>query len=179
MNVPENPYEVSQSIVESVAATSVSLPERRLGQRCWRFALILLLLPAAYNLWCYHLEVFGTSRPSVMTTIFRATNWAWLSSGGLAVWFAGLAVLEFLTRVIHSLKSRRASLSDWNFALYKTLNSAPLFAIFGAVLWVVWVTAYYHWRLNFYAISIPVGVAAHSLAAGLYLPLFWRWYRLG
>jgi hypothetical protein len=48
----------------------------------------------------------------------------------------------------------------------------------GAVLWVIGNVGYYDLNLEFYAISIPAGVLAHILAAGLYLPLACRWYRI-
>ena len=48
----------------------------------------------------------------------------------------------------------------------------------GAVLWAIWVAAFYQLGIGFYTVSLPIGIAAHLLAAGLYIPLFYRWYKV-
>ena len=86
-----------------------------------------------------------------------------------AIWCLGLGLLELLTGCIHRLFGRKAGLADWKTALYRVLERLPSTAVLGAVLWVVWVIAFYHLGVGFYLISVPVGIAAHLLAASLYL----------
>ena len=95
-----------------------------------------------------------------------------------AVWFYGLAALELISRVIHSILARSSKVDDWVKSLYWTIRRFPVFAIFGAALWAIWVFAFYQLNMRFYAVSVPIGIAAHLLAAGLYIPLAYQWFRL-
>lgn len=63
-------------------------------------------------------------------------------------------------------------------ALYATfIRSAP-YAVAGAILWGIWVFGFYQAKVDFMVLSVPVGILAHGLAAALYLPLIYRWYRI-
>lgn len=136
---------------------------------------LLLLVPAAYNVYLFNFfQGDGTTIP----TLFRLFNTIGFACVGAMAWFCGLGLLEYLTGTIHSLVARKSTRDDWQHALYATLRPAPRLALAGAVLWTIWDVAIYQLHLDFNSVSIPIGIAAHLLAACLYLPLVYRWYKL-
>ena len=173
-----NPYASPKSDSTDLHASS---PSRRLAQRCLRLALLILLAPATYNFICF--SYFIARGPDELR-IQNGHAWiTWANGFGfcltaVAIWSLGLPLLELLTVVIHRIFGRAASVDAWKEALYQALSRAPLFSVLGAVLWTLWVAAIYQLGVGFYAVSVPIGVAAHLLAAGLYVPLFLRWYTL-
>lgn len=144
---------------------------RATALRSVRIALLILLVPAVYNFICFNFQL-----PTPF--VYRAINTIGLLLIVIAVWFFGLAVLEFACRGIHSIAARNATLEDWKATLYVILGRTPWFAIPGAALWAIWVLAFYQLDVAFYDVSLPVGIAAHVLGACLYVPLIYRWYRL-
>ena len=143
-----------------------------------RLALLILLVPAVYNFVCFHLRYNGSRIDLSMDTVFLAINSCGFLLIAAAIWFLGVLALEFITRVLHSIFSRSSRLDDWREALYDILRRAPFFAVPGAVMWVIWVHAFYQLRLGFYAVSVPIGIVAHVIAACFYVPLIYRWYKL-
>ncbi|MBL8889458.1 MAG: hypothetical protein JNL67_05735 [Planctomycetaceae bacterium] len=141
--------------------------------------IVLLLFAAAYNLYHFNRLAFGEPLNPPIFTIYQIVNWMWLGVGCVIIWLAGLWLLEKVTRIVYLWKPRKASLDDWNLALYRTLRTAPILAFFGAVIWGFWVLAFYQWKLDFMLVSIPVGLVANALGAMLYGPLIYRWYKLG
>ena len=170
-----NPYATPESVchVELGLAGLRADALRRIRQ-----ALLILLLPAFYNFICFNLLV----APLVGDVHTRMIYWVFNGMGFIviatAVWFLGLRLLELLTVVLHKLFGRKATLENWNAALYEVLLRGPLLAVLGAIVWAIWVVAYYHLNVGFYMISVPTGIAGNLLAACLYVPLLYRWYAL-
>ena len=170
-----NPYQTPQSLSES---SSTITTNRQAAQRKIRISTIIFLVPALYNLVCFSLL---TSSQVVFP--FFVVNFVFNLLGAIivvaAVWFFGLTILELIAAVAYRVAARKSQRNSWYDALYDSLTRLPLFAVLGSILWTMWVAGFYQLRLNFFAISIPLGIAAHLLAAGLYIPLLYRWYRLG
>ena len=113
--------------------------------------------------------------------VSSAVRWANGIAIGIAFAAAGLLglwVLEWLNDRIHRWFGAPATTVQWRRALYVTLGQSIPFALVGAVLWELWLIGFYLWKLDFLLISIPIGILAHLLAAGLYLQLAYRWYRI-
>jgi len=170
-----NPYESPKSQVTLLPPHS---EERTAALRSVHIALLVMLAPAIYNLICssFFVDMNRTGLP--IHSIYRTLNTIGLVAITTAIWFFGLAALDFVTGGLYSVFSRRATLDNWKTTLYITLRRAPVFAFFGAVLWAIWVAAFYQFGFGFYTVSVPIGVAAHLLAAGLYLPLIYQWYKI-
>lgn len=178
MNSPTNPYAAPQSTLPEVLPDT---PERQRALRHVRLALIILLMPGLYNFLCFDGQVFGDERTGMVSPIVilaRMVNAGGMIGVSVFVWFCGLATLEVLSRVLFALFSRQATLTQWQAKLHGVLGRAGYFAAAGAVLWFVWVVAFYQLKWNFYAISWPIGILAHLLAAGLYVPLCFQWFQL-
>ncbi len=175
----ENPFEVPRSLVSLSFETALPSGARRLGIWHLRISLLFLLIPAAYNTAHFNAAAFVGWPNPLISLLFQLTNWFWLIVTGLALWFGGLWLLEGVTGLAHGWCSRRDTRLSWRQALYTTLQTAPLLATFGALTWGFWVFAFYQLKWDFFLISIPAGILGHGLAAGLYVPLFYRWYRRG
>lgn len=172
-----NPYEAPRSLLIHDVPSLQTSSNRTRGNICLRWSLLFLMIPAAYNI--AFLSKLKNDYLGAATLIFLAINWLLLIVMGLLIGTFGLWLLELVTGVLHRCFSRRATRHSWNATLYLTLRSAPIFAAFGAITWSIWVFAFFELKWNFYLISIPAGILGHGLAAALYLPLFYRWYRLG
>ena len=94
------------------------------------------------------------------------------------LWFLCLPMLELMTWWIFRVILKSERLADGMNALYESLRFAVYFAIAGALLWMIWNVGYYDWHIDFFTISIPVGILANLLAAGIYIPLAYRWQRV-
>ena len=152
---------------------------RALAQRNVRIALLIMLAPAIYNFICFSFPPTGPDRIELtIHHIYRMANGIGLLAIVVAIWCLGLRLLEFFTGGFHTVFGRNSKIEDWMTTLYQILRRAPVFAVCGAILWTIWVAAFYQLGFGFYAISVPIGIAAHLLAAGLYVPLFYRWYKI-
>ena len=169
-----NPY---QSPKTPTLQETVANADRVAAMRNVRIALLIMLAPAIYNLVCFSFR--STNEPEFpIHALYRTVNSIGMALAAAAVWFSGLAALELISRVIHSILARSSNVDDWVKPLYWTIRRFPVFAIFGAALWAIWVFAFYQLNMRFYAVSVPIGIAAHLLAAGLYIPLAYQWFRL-
>ncbi len=169
-----NPYEAPKT-ESDVPPQS---PDRAGAMLRVRTALGIMLLPALYNFVCFSFPA-GLSEPgSPIRTVFLVVNGLGLIGVFIAIWFFGLTALELVTWVCQRIFARNSSLGEWHAVLYVSLRHLPVFALCGAILWSIWTVAFYILGMNFFALSVPIGIAAHLLAAGLYLPLFYRWYQL-
>ena len=171
----DNPYQTPQSVAEPYPLrTNV----RTLAEWRVRTALLILLVPAIYNFVCFSYTI-GISQIVypffVISLVMNSLGFMFVVA---MVWFFGLKILELFTWLAYRSMSRKANLDDWLKALYQTLDQTPIFAVLGAILWTLWVVGFYHLQVGFYAISVPLGIVAHLLAAALYLPLLYRWYRM-
>lgn len=170
-----NPYE-SPGIQAAIRSTSNE--DRLTALRSLRIALPILVVPAIYNLICFSFP-FDANRIDVpIHNVYRTINLIGLVLIVSAIWFFGLLFLESVTGGLHSFLARKSQLEDWKTALYAIVRRFPLFAVPGAALWAIWVAAFYQLHLDFFTVSVPIGVAAHLLAAALYVPLFYRWYKM-
>ncbi len=169
----DNPY---------ASPTPVELPpqggaDRGEAVRGIRLAMLILLAPAVYNfIWFSGLH--PRQAAIAIPALFLLGNIFGFLLSVVAIWFFGLVVLEFVSASIHAVFGRKTSLDEWNGPLYTMLTRAHWFAIPGAFLWVIWVIGFYLLHINFYTVSVPIGIASHLLAACLYLPLFAQWYAL-
>lgn len=171
----DNPYESPK--VPAVLQTTVNV-DRVKALRSVRIALLILLVPAVYNFVCFNLHLNPRRIQLPLHSVYVTINSLGIVLIAFVIWFFGLAILEFVCGGLHSILARKSLLDDWKSTMYVIVRRAPKFAVAGAVLWVIWVAAFYQLRLDFYVVSVPVGVAAHLLAACLYIPLFYRWYRI-
>jgi hypothetical protein len=169
----DNPYQTPQSVAElySLRTTVRMVAERRV-----RAASLILLVPAIYNFVCFSYAIGNSQIVYPFFVISLAMNSLGFIFVVATVWFFGLKILERITWLAYRLMSRKDNLDDWLKALYLALDQTPMFAVLGAILWTMWVVGFYHLQVGFYAISVPIGIVAHLLAAALYLPLFYRWY---
>jgi len=170
-----NPYESPK-----VQATQRLTPneDRVTALRNVRIALLILLVPAIYNFICFNFPSSADRIEFPAHSVYRTANSIGLTLVVLFIWFFGLTILEFVTGGIHSIAARKSKLAKWKATLYVTLRRAPLFAVPGAALWAIWIAAFYQLHLGFYTVLVPIGIAAHLLAACLYVPLIVRWYKI-
>ncbi|MEE2936525.1 MAG: hypothetical protein VYA84_11070 [Planctomycetota bacterium] len=117
-----------------------------------------------------------------MTKFDRTVNLVALCLTIVSIWFWGLILLERIAALIYWVAGRtrvcRSTPQQWKQQLYHALQRGPNLAFLSAILWFVWIVAIYPLQLDFFSVSLPIGIAAHILAAYLYLPLFYSWYRL-
>lgn len=152
--------------------------ERVGAQRRIRIALLILLLPAIYNFVCFNFPADANRIELPIHSFYRAVNSVGLVGITVCIWILGLPALELFTGGCHAVFARNSALQSWKTTLYASLRRAPWFALGGAFLWAMWVAAFYQLGIGFYVVSVPLGIASHLLAAGLYLPLFYRWYEI-
>ncbi len=170
-----NPYDAPKFVPTPVQPPNV---ERVKATRCVRLSLVILLVPAVYNFICFNLQFNADRVDIIVLNLYRLTNAFGFALIVLGVWLLGLSILELVAKGIHMIFARRSKFESWRRALHLILHRTPYFAIVGALLWITWIAAFYQLGVDFYVISVPIGVASHLLAAGLYLPLFSQWFRL-
>ena len=170
-----NPYESPKS---EATPRPPSSAERAAAKRSIRISLAIMLVPAIYNSICFSFPDAPNRSELPIHNVYRTINGIGFVAIVIAIWFLGLAALEFVTGGLHAIFSRNSKLHDWKTSLYVVVRRAPVFALCGAVLWAIWVAAFYQLGIGFYTVSLPIGIAAHLLAAGLYIPLFYRWYKV-
>jgi hypothetical protein len=170
----ENPYQSPSFPGETVAAESRL---RRQARRSFRVAALILFLPAAYNYWAFDAYAVGRL-PGDDAQLSRTLNMLGLVMVAALIWHLGLPGLEALARLLRTVFARGTDRTAWEEALYRSLGWAVYLAIPGAVLWTIWVFAFYRLHADFHALSWAIGVPAHLLGACWYVPLIYRWYRL-
>ena len=172
----ENPYQSPDVPSEAVNAGSSLRKRARLS---FRVATLVLLIPAVYNYWEFDANVIASSRlPGDLATLYRMINVLGFIVGGPLIWFLGVPLLEAAARLIRTIFANGTDRTTWLETLYRSLSWTAFLAIPGAALWVIWVFVFYQKQVDFYTIYWAVGVPAHLLAACLYLPLIYGWYRL-
>lgn len=174
-----NPYQSPQA--ESVPPKAPS-PLRREALKSLRVATVLLTTAGLFNFVCFYglgrTWYTGSSSISVIDVSEFQAGFLGTALMGVVCWFTVLPVLEFLSRIIHRIASRNPDTGPWQEALYVSLKPAALLAVPGFVLWIIWTIGFYYLDVNFFVISYAVGIPAHILAACLYVPLLFRWYKL-
>jgi hypothetical protein len=169
-----NPYQTPSS---NPTATPESTGDRALATQGFRLSTVLLTCPALYNFFCFSSLGSPTSAIHAFTWLHVAMTLAILFAAAVLSTL-GFTALEFATRVLHAVFAKRSGLNSWKQALYSSLQTLPLFASFGAVAWALWVLAFYQLQASFYTASVPLGIIGHLLAAGVYGPLFFKWYQI-
>lgn len=170
-----NPYAPPRSTEDPLEPASL---ERLVARRQVRMTTLILLVPASYNLVCFAFSPATNRRVIPLPPEVKALNLVGFVVLIVLIWLLALPVLELVSRGVHALAGRRSPPEEWLRALYASLRPAPFLAVGLAAIWMGWVVAFYRWGMDFYSVSVPVGVASHVLLAGLYAPLFYRWYRL-
>lgn len=173
-----NPYQPPRSNPKA----PIHSASRIAAFRSLRISLCILLVPGICNFICFQFP--GSFGPTgfQMTKFDRTVNLVTLCLTVVSIWFWGLILLERIATLIYWVVGRkrvcRSTLQQWKQQLYQALQRGPNLAFLGAILWVIWIVAIYSLQLDFFSVSLPIGIAAHILAACLYLPLFYSWYRL-
>ena len=144
----------------------------------FQIGLSVLLLAAFFNLFHFSQMVRSNARISLALDLALLGNAIGLMVASVVAWRYGFWALERLAWLIHRMLRRDVSLPLWNRVFYDSFPWVPHLSLVGGLLWVVWVLVYYMTSIDFYAISIPIGAAAHVVGAAWYLPLFYRWSRL-
>ena len=174
-----NPYEApGYSGGKQKANTS---PRRNIARSNLRMALVILLIPAVYNYYWFDVALLASEDRqfnSVFLVFARAINIGGIFIASLFAWFFGLPILELTAKIIYRIFARNSKIDDWQDALYDILGTVAYFALGGALLWLIWTIGFYRFHIGFYTLAYPVGILAHLLAAGLYLRLAYRWYRI-
>ena len=170
-----NPYESPKS---ETTRRSPSSDERLVAKRDVRIALLIMLAPATYNFLCFNFAAKPNQIEIPIHNVFRTINGVGFVAITITIWFLGLATLELMTGIFHAVFAWNSNLHEWKTTLYLILRRAPVFAICGAMLWAIWVWAFYQLDIGIYTVSVPIGIAAHLLAAALYVPLFYRWFKI-
>jgi len=173
----ENPYQPPQTVEPELGLVEVDPAQRLRARRCWQVAALILLLPAMNNLWLFEDLLASQGGPGLIPAA-RWTNAILLASAFAAAGLGGLNLLEWITDRLRRRLGEPPHAGQWRSALYQTLGQSIYFAIPGALLWKAWLMGYYQWHLDFQRISIPTAILAHLLAAGLYLQLAYRWYKI-
>ena len=170
-----NPYE-SPTTVNWTADSN--LPNRRSALASFRTAFVILFAAALFNYYAFDTHAISGGIPPILQAVYRAINLVGITVGSTLIWFFALPVLEAVARTVRNVVARDVSTDSWDHALYVSLKPAAYLAVPGAILWVLWVVAFYFLQLDFVMISFGIGIPAHVLAACLYVPLLIRWYRL-
>lgn len=148
-----------------------------------RLAILWLLIAGLVNFTAFHLHIKPLPGRQANTSLSNAN---FEVAGGLlaisflviACWFALLPLLELITWKIQASFAPSDDPARWVGALYSSLKPAGLLAFLGMTLWALWVYGFYYLRVNFFVISYAIGIPIHILAACLYVPLLFRWYKL-
>lgn len=148
--------------------------------RGWQVSLLILLLPAMVN---FYLLLERSIRyvdvvPPQPHFALILVNMIWCVPLAALLRFAFLPLLELIAGAIRYLFARNVPRQLWLASMYRSLSLLVPVAIFGAVLWMVWLVGFYLLEMNFFVISIPVGILAHLLGATIYLRIFYGWFRL-
>ena len=173
-----NPYQTPQSNPKALIYSA----SRFAAFRSVRISLCILLVPGICNFICFQFPESLGSTGFQMTKFDRTANLVTLGLTIVSIWFWGLILLERITAFIYwgvgQARVCRSTPQQWKQQLYHALQRGPNLAFLGAILWAIWIVAIYSFQLDFFSVSLPIGIAAHILAACLYLPLFFSWYRL-
>ena len=171
-----NPYQ--SPTVESVSPVP-QVPGRGESLSALHTACVVLLVAGLFNYYAFDSQqIAGAGFDARLKTLVRTMNLAGIAVVFLLSWFVTLPLLERVGRAIRFLTCSHGSLDRWNEALYLSLKPAAPLAVVGAVLWLLWVVAFYYAHLDFVVISLVVGLPAHILALCVYGPLAARWFKL-
>jgi hypothetical protein len=145
----------------------------------WQISLQALLIPAAANYWFFdQLVRLPNIDPPEMNIGLRLFDAMYLIPLVAVLLFAGLSLLEWIAGVIRYLFARSVPRQLWLASMYRSLSHLIPVAILANTLWMVWLVGFYLLEMNFFVISIPVGILAHILGASLYVRIFYGWFRL-
>ena len=161
-----NPYQSPSPPSELKSGTQLI---RNRAEKQLRISIALLMASAVFNV-----AMFSSGAP----VLFKLVNFCGIAIVGTVAWQFSMSLLECASRLLHRVFARRSECHEWIGELYETLMKTLPFAVLGTLLWAAWVILIYIAKMNFYQVSVPVGIAAHLLAAGIYLQLAFRWWRI-
>lgn len=143
-----------------------------------RIAVVLLVGAGLLNYAAFDATYLANRFPRDVAAFYRGANLIGITLVAVFCWEFLFPVLVRMGQLVRRFVAPQVDAARWDDAFYKSLKPAALLAIPGALLWCVWVVGFYHLRMDFMTLSIAVGVPAHLLAAGLYIPLIVRWFKL-
>lgn len=174
-----NPYQSPQA---EITTSEEGLPLRDAVLKSLRVATLLLTAAWLFNYFClcFHgrTSYIGQSIPFTVTVVAFTIGSLMIGLIALVCWFAVLPVLEFVNQTARRMIAPITAPEPWERAFYISLKPAAMLALPGMILWIIWVIGFYLVGVNFYVISYSIGIPAHILAACLYVPLLFRWYKL-
>ena len=176
-----NPYESPATVAQAPdleeVGSELAIAKRTAMRSVWA-AILILLVAGLFNYYAFDQVIIAEKVAPRLQVTVRVINLTGIVTITLVAWFLLVPALETLGRWGRYLTGEKAPVAAWSEALYRSLRPAFYLAIPGAILWAIWVMGFYFVHLDFFVLSIGVGVPAHLLAAVLYLPLLVRWYLL-
>lgn len=143
----------------------------------FRVAVTLLLIAAFAN--AFFRPRFLYMVTSVMLIKYRIglLDFLFISAIGFFAMTGAFNALERLAKLLRRIFAANSDPEAWNNAIYNAFRPAIPLGLAGALLWIIWVIAFFELRINFYVISYAVGIPAHLLAACVYLPMLSGWFK--
>lgn len=151
---------------------------RRAALRRLRCAVSIMIVPAFFNLYSFNFTTWGREIDVQIHALYFTLNSIGLGFFFLILWIFGLRLFEFLAGGFYATFARRSLWEDWRSALFVIVRRCPYFAVFAAVLWAIWVVAFYQARFGYFTATVPAGFLATILLAAFLGPLFYRWYAI-
>ena len=166
----DNPYQSPNAI------TDHEQEPRLIAEKRLRMSIFILLIAGLFNVAFFCKLSFGLPVLSMLFNII--VNVGGTLMAGFVAWRFAMPFVELVTGYLHEKLSRGSDREQWLVALNSTLMTTIPFAIAGAALWCIWVYLFYVAGAGFYRISVPIGICAHALAAGVYVQLAIRWWNI-
>lgn len=168
-----NPYRSPES-TEDFAPKNLPRADALLR---FRIAIALLLFAALVN--DFFLPRYRYTGAAVVLTTYRIglLDFIFISAIGFFAMTCTFEVLERLAKLLRRVFAPNSHPDAWSNAIYNAFRPAIPLGLAGALLWIIWVIAFFELRINFYVISYAVGIPAHLLAACVYFPLIYSWFK--
>jgi hypothetical protein len=173
MEMENNPYRSPESI-EDVAPKNLPRADALLR---FRIAIALLIIAALVN--GFFLPRYRYTGAAVVFTTYRIglLDFIFIAAIGFFAMTCTFEVLERLAKLLRRILSPNSDPDSWNNAIYNAFRPAIPLGLLGALLWIIWVIAFFELEVNFYLISYAIGIPAHLLAAAIYLRILWGWFK--
>jgi hypothetical protein len=180
-----NPYEAPES-PDQVAPPRAA--ERPVALKNIRDALLILLIPAAWNYGClFWGEFVGVPRGGRMLDagndpVFRVLalgNLFLLTAAFVGLWLLALKILDGIAVAVHHVCGGRTSRTAWLESMYYSLWTLRWASRLGAVCWIAWLILFFYARMfDPFWICFVMGTVGHLIGAWVYGTIFYNWYRL-
>jgi hypothetical protein len=143
----------------------------------FRVAVALLLVGAFANAFFMRRYLYMGTQVVLTTYRIGLPDLLFIGAIGLVAMTCTFGILERLARFFRGRFAANSDPEAWNNAIYNAFRPAIPLGLLGALLWIIWVIAFFELKVNFYVISYAVGIPAHLLAACVYLPLLYGWFK--